>query len=52
MKPSQLAIARRHVLAHAWFLSLAVAARQPGVLELAIDQLAHALPCGGSGLQA
>lgn len=52
MKRSQLVIARRHVLAHAWLLSLAVAARQPGSFAMAIDQLAFALPCGGSGLQA
>lgn len=52
MKRDRLTIARRHLLAHAWFLSLAVAARQPGVFEIAIDQLAYALPCGGSGVLA
>jgi hypothetical protein len=52
MKRDRLAIARRHLLAHAWFLSLAVVTRQPGVLEVAIAQLACAVPCSGSGLQA
>ncbi|HWK09731.1 MAG TPA: hypothetical protein VNR64_06765 [Vicinamibacterales bacterium] len=52
MTRHRLAIARRHLLAHAWFLSLAVVTRQPGVLGIAIDQLAYTLPCGGSGVQA
>jgi hypothetical protein len=48
----RLALARRHALAHAWLLSLAVAAGCRGDFALAIDQLAYALPCGGSGVRA
>ena len=52
MTNRRLAITRRHLHAHAWFLSLAVAARQPGLFWVAVDQLAYALPCGGSGVMA